>query len=342
MAVSAVYKFVTRCVCEAENLFGRPLRADDGVEQYLDQLRDPRGASLARDELLVTRVLQGETVAGQELLCRRLDGRELPVLVSAASVRNEPAGIVGAVVVYKDISALKELERLRNEWTSIIAHDLRQPVQVIALQANMLAKDVTDLAQKAKMGRILSAVDQLTRMIADLLDVSRIDVRELPLRLETVDIMALARDVVERMGEEPAGLPIRVEARGEVPPIEADALRLGEVFCNLLSNAVKYGYPGTAIDVEIEAREGEVVVSVTNQGDGIPPEEIPKLFERFRRTERAVRGIARGVGLGLYIAKGLVEAHGGRMWAESVPGRRTTFRFTLPAQRAAQGRGETG
>jgi PAS domain S-box-containing protein len=219
---------------QAENLFGRPLRSEDGIEQYIDQVRDPSGAPLARGELLVIRALQGETATGQEHLCRQTDGRDLPVLVSAAPVRDEHGQISGAVVVYKDISALKELERLRTEWTSIVAHDLRQPVQAIAVQAGSLAKRAADPELKAKADRILSAVNQLTRMISDLLDTSRIEVRKLPLSLETVDVVALAGDVVARREEELAGRPVRVQVKSEVPPIQADALRLGEALCNLI------------------------------------------------------------------------------------------------------------
>lgn len=314
---------------EAERIFGRPLSPEGGIEQYLGQLRDTRGARITREQMLVDRALRGEAVSGEERYVR-VGAREVPLLVSAAPLRDERGRVLGAVVAFKDISALKDLERLRDEWTSIIAHDLRQPVNVITLQAGMLAKEVADPALKARVDHIRAAAGRLTRMITDLLDASRIDAHQLPLRVETVDVVALVRDVVDRMGD--LTDRVRVEVRGEVPAIQADALRLEEILVNLLSNAGKYGYPGTGIEVAIEAKAEGVVVSVTNQGEGISPEEMATLFKRFRRTGRAMKGEPLGVGLGLYIAKGLVEAHGGRIWAESVPGRATTFSFNLPVR----------
>ncbi|MBI4493372.1 MAG: sensor histidine kinase, partial [Chloroflexi bacterium] len=106
---------------------------------------------------------------------------------------------------------------------------------------------------------------------------------------------------------------------------------------NLLSNAAKYGSPSTEIRVEVARRKAEVEVAVANQGPGIPPEDLPHLFTRFYRARQARAERAAGLGLGLYISKGLVEAHGGRLWAESTPGQTTTFRFTLPASRVASG-----
>jgi signal transduction histidine kinase len=123
---------------------------------------------------------------------------------------------------------------------------------------------------------------------------------------------------------------VRVELRGEVPPLEADPARLEQVLVNLLSNAAKYSFPETEILVEVEPREREVMVSVTNLGQGIPPEEQEAIFTRFRRARAATEAGVPGLGLGLYITKGLVEAHGGRIWVESEVGKSTTFRFTLP------------
>lgn len=161
---------------------------------------------------------------------------------------------------------------------------------------------------------------------------SLIDARRLPLRAEAVDVVTLSRHVVERTAAELSGRG-RMEVSGAIPPVHADPFRFEEILVNLLSNAGKYSFPGTPIDVGIAARAGEVVVSVVNRGEGVSAEEMSRLFERFQRLERARRGEARGIGLGLYIATGLVEAHGGHIWAESVPGQTTTFSFSLPTHR---------
>ncbi|APR82568.1 Osmosensitive K+ channel histidine kinase KdpD [Minicystis rosea] len=319
---------------EAERLFGRQLVSEGGLEQYVEQVCDARGMPIPDAEKLVTRALHGEAVSGEERSLRVASGT-VPVLVSAAPLRDERGRVAGAVVAFKDVSALKELERLRDEWMSIIAHDLRQPVNTIALQAGLLASELNDPAQKVRIEHIRSAANRLSHMITDLLDASRLDAHQLPLRLETVDVVKLVRDVVERMGGALAER-VHVEVRGEVPQSRVDALRFEEILINLLSNAEKYAYPGTGIELGIAVEAGGIVVSVTNQGDGISPEEMPELFKRFQRTNQAKRGKASGVGLGLYIARGLVEAHGGRIWAESVPGGRTTFSFTLPTWSAKE------
>jgi len=114
----------------------------------------------------------------------------------------------------------------------------------------------------------------------------------------------------------------------------ADPGRVEQVIANLLSNAYKYGAPGTEIRIDVEGREDEVEVTVTNRGRGIPPEELPRLFQRFARSKRSQAAGVAGIGLGLYICKGLVEAQRGRIWVESTPGETTTFHFTLPTRAA--------
>lgn len=181
------------------------------------------------------------------------------------------------------------------------------------------------------LGVISNATHRMERMIVDLLDVSRIEARTLSLMKSIVDLPSLVRDIVAHSEEQTKGHPVHVEVRGDVPRVEADPDRIEQVLGNLLSNAAKYSYPDTEITVEVEPRPGEVMVSITNLGPGVLPEDRDKLFTRFHRTRQAQEEKVPGLGLGLYIAKGLVEAHGGRIWVESKPGRYATFRFTLPA-----------
>jgi signal transduction histidine kinase len=167
-------------------------------------------------------------------------------------------------------------------------------------------------------------------MIADLRDLSQIDLRRLTLRRKPVDLPALVRDIVERSAELTKDHAVSVHIRGEIPTLELDPDRIEQVVVNLLSNAAKYSDAGCPIEVQITVAESDVEVAMTNRGPGIPPGELPAIFTRFYRAERDQGGGVPGLGLGLYIAKGLVEAHGGRIWAESLPGETTTFRFTLP------------
>jgi PAS domain S-box-containing protein len=294
------------------------------------EVRTPDGSPVSSDDYLVTRALtDGEVTTDQELQVRLKDGRIVPILRSAAPVRDAQGRITGAVAVVRNITALKELERLREEWASIIAHDLRQPVAAIALTAESLLalrKEKLSDHERRSVERIRSASQRLGRMIEDLLDFSRIEADRLSLRPRDVDFCVIVDAVVESHRETKA---IRLVGEQD-QRILVDPDRIHQVLDNLISNAVKYGRPGGEIRIEWLDRGERLEVVVTNQGAGIPAEELPQLFSRFGRTRIARARGTPGVGLGLYIARGLVEAHGGRIWAESVLGESTSFHFTLP------------
>ncbi|WP_437965171.1 PAS domain S-box protein [Sorangium sp. So ce260] len=300
--------------------------------QYVARLRHPDGTPVPLDELPSSRAMRGETIPGEELVVARADGSSRTFLVAAAPLRDSAGKITGAIVAGEDISPLKELARMREEWTSIIAHDLRQPITTIVLKASLLAKQPQS-SDKAR--HILASATQLNRMISDLLDVSRLESHRLDLRPVEVDLPALIRATVERTADATRGHRVDVEVSDGVPPLIADPGRLEQVLTNLLSNAAKYGAPETPIRIAVERRGGEVLVAVENEGKGIAPEELPRLFARYHRTREAKAGGAAGLGLGLYIVRGLIEAHGGRVWAESAPGK-TSFRFTLPLPQRAR------
>ncbi|MFZ5470012.1 MAG: ATP-binding protein [Myxococcota bacterium] len=305
------------------DVFGNPVLFD----VYL-----PSGAPEVINELPLVRALRGETVRGVELLLRTKDGTLVPILASASPLQEGEAP-AGAVAVFQDISTIKALERMREEWTSVVAHDLRQPIQIIALAARMVERAHPGGmgAEESKfLARIQHSVQRLTRMIDDLLDVSRIEAHRLKIEREWMDLVSLAREAAER--SEAPDRPVRVEVEGDVPWVVADSGRLEQVLGNLLSNAIKYGAPRTEVVVGLRARGDEVEVAVTNKGKALSDETIQRLFTRFHRGawERKT-----GLGLGLYICKGLVEAHGGRIWAESTP-EETTFHFTLPIEPRAK------
>jgi signal transduction histidine kinase len=270
-------------------------------------------------------------VKGVELsLYRRMD-RVVPMLVSASPLRDRALRTVGAVCVLQDVTGLKQLERLRGEWTAVVAHDLRQPLSTISMAAALLAQKplVTADPRAAKsIERIRCATAQLVAMIGDLLDTSRLEAQQLTLRRELRDVPCLVRDIVDAMAEGLEGHRVVVNVHGEPPSASVDPARIEQVLANLLSNAAKYGEPGSDIAVDIAERVDAVEIAVTNRGAGLGPEEQARLFTRFYRARP--EGAERGLGLGLYITKGLVEAHGGRIWVESVPGATTSFHFTLP------------
>jgi PAS domain S-box-containing protein len=300
------------------------------------------GSPFPPDALPSSRALRGEVVLGEEVRIEAADGRSRVALVNAAPVRDARGGVAGAVVAMQDISRVKELERMREEFISIIAHDLRTPIGVIQNYAHMLQRHTergdratqgdgpgTDGAEVTAVEGIAVSARRLATMVADLLDASRMETHRLALVRETLDLPRLLGALVERIAPLLGDHPVVLEAPGAPREIPADAGRIEQVVTNLLTNAAKFSPAGAEIAVTVEAREEEVLVSVADRGPGIPAAERAAIFDRFYRAP-STTGDREGFGIGLYIARGLVQAHGGRMWADARPGGGTTVCFTLP------------
>lgn len=230
----------------------------------------------------------------------------------------------------------KEVEHLRDEFISLVAHDLRTPLGTIesgVVLLDRLGREEHGTEREARILRAIRAsLAAMNKMVSDLLDASRIQSRRLALSPERIDLTPLLLRLVEWAPPEAMrGHTVRLVPPGPLPPVTADPVRVEQVLANLLSNAGKYSPPGTEIVLEARVDAAEIAVSVTNAGEGIPARDLPLVFARNYRTRAARAGRAQGLGLGLYIAKGLVEAQGGRIWATSEPGARTTFAFTLPS-----------
>jgi len=316
----------------AVQMFGRPIDAERGSEQYRHQVHHADGRPVGVEELPSHRALRGQTIeAGEELLLRRPDGRDVPILVSAAPVFDDEGRVAGAVVAFDDISTMKNVERLREEWTSIVAHDLRQPLNVIATHAALLGRRRTEDEQVTKATSTIAAnAKRLDRMIHDLLDLSRLEAAKLRIERRPIDVEKQVRAAADRAATVAEGHRVLVGVHGALPAVSADPDRLDQILDNLLSNALRYGDPDADVTIDVEGAPNQVDIAVTNRGGGISAEVLPHLFERFRRDASHVSQ-RESIGLGLYIARGLVEAHGGHIEVTSTPGKTTTFRFTLPA-----------
>ena len=310
-----------------ENPAARVYRAVEGAPQPYD-VRWPSGEPVPVPELPLARAFAtGETVTGVELEVQTGSGDRIPILASAAPIRHGEER-VGAVTVFRDVRVLKDLEQLRREWTSVVAHDLRQPLNAMRLTAELLMRTGSPDQVARSARRCQREVLRLDAMIGDLLDASLVESRRIVLQRRPIS----PRELVEAaLARAPDVAPrCRIEVDDAAPPLFADEARLLQVLGNLLSNAVKYGEAGTPIKVTV-TRDGDAArITVTNHGAGIPPEELPGLFNRFVRTSAARHGPVEGIGLGLYICHGLVESHGGRIWAESTPGATTSFHLTIP------------
>ncbi len=324
---------------ELYRIFGQ-----DPMQPRRVPLIDPDSHILTDDSRARLRAAVDKTIAdgsGYEidLEFTRPDGDVRWISARGEPVRDETGRIVAINGTAADITRLKDLQRLRDEWTSVIAHDLRQPIGTILMASGILpdladgemSKDAREMVQ-----RVHTASLTLKRMVDDLLDMSLLEANRLKLERKWQDPTPLVRQTVGQLAHLPGIERVHVVSDAGTQKIFVDAMRLEQALANLISNAIKYGDPRTDVIVRVAQREHEVEITVTNRGPGIPPEELPRLFDRFMRSKTARGSGVRGLGLGLYIAKGIVEAHGGRIWAQSTPGAETTFHVSLPASAEAR------
>jgi len=295
---------------------------------------DGREVSL-RDFTLAELLSAGETVRAEEIVLRAPRGRSVTVLLNATPIHSEDGELASFVVTLQDLTPLEEQERLRTEFLAMVSHELRTPLAAVKGSVDTLLEAAGKLhpAETAQFLRIIrDQADQMRHLIGDLLDVARIETGALAVNPEPVDLHALVEEAVGRFQAGDDRNPLEVELAEELPLVLADKLRMVQVLGNLLSNAAGYSPEGSPIVIRA-AREGvQVAVAVVDQGRGIPAELLPELFRKFSRGYEAGAGSGvDGSGLGLAICKGIVEAHGGRIRAESDgPGLGARFTFTLP------------
>jgi PAS domain S-box-containing protein len=265
------------------------------------------------------------------------DGRAFYVQSRYAPQRG-PGGIfLGAIANVRDITAQRREVELQNTFISVISHELKTPVSIIKGYASTLARqDATFSQETLREGLtvIEEEADRLARQIQDLLDVSRVAAGGVRLDRSDFSLGILAADVVRGFAAQTAGrFEFELRIPDELPPVHADYERLRQVLSNLVSNAVKYSPDGGTIRIGARA-EGDVAIAyVSDHGIGIAPEEHEQIFQRFYRVDNRLRREAQGSGLGLYLARAVIEAHGGKIWVESQLGRGARFLFTLPLGR---------
>ena len=265
------------------------------------------------------------TAAARQVAAGDLEQR---VAVRSTDELGELAGAFNALT-----AALAHHEMLRRQMVADIAHELRTPLAVIQANLEALVDGVRPLSTAA-VADIHQDTQLLGRLIADLRDLSLAEAGQLPLRREVTDLGSLARSSVERFAPHAAakGVRLAVEVETTPPPVDVDPDRIAQVLGNLLDNALRHTPAGGAVSVRVEqGKEARVVqVTVRDTGRGIAPEHLSNVFERFYRADGARSRRSGGSGIGLAVVKQLVEAHGGRVWVESVPGQGARFRFVLP------------
>ncbi len=330
---------VIRINCPAQQLLRyAPEDFDRSPAERWTQLRiaDTDGRTLPPEETPMARALRGETVQGELLRIEPRPGEYRWVSASASPIVGPGHRPAGAVFSFPDVTAVRELEAHQEDLLRTVSHDLRSPLAAMRLQAQRLRRNLEKIETPdgtlRGLDSIVRAADRMGRMIEDLVDSERLSAGKVALASRPVD---LRERVCELVGGSAAGIdPARLdlELPAELPAVFGDPARIDRILTNLLTNAFKYSPETSRVRVGAAARNGAVELWVADRGQGIAPEDQAKLFTRYFRARNAR---ADGLGLGLYITRMLVEAHGGRISLESRPGEGTTFRFTLPV--AARG-----
>ena len=323
---------------EARRIVSDLCAPDGTAEQLLEVLtfRRADGREVSLVEFPLAQGLRtGETVRAEEIVLQSPDGRSVTTLVNATPIFLEEGEVESVVVTIQDMTPMEELERLRAEFLGMVSHELRTPLASIKGSAATLTEAASDLdpAEMLQFYRIIGEqADYMRDLIGDLLDVARIETGELSVAPVPADVASLVDEARSRFQSGGGRNNLRIDLSPDLPLVMADGRRVVQVLSNLLSNAARHSHEASAIGVSA-VREGyHVAVSITDEGRGIAAERLPHLFRKFSRLEGEDRrrDIA-GSGLGLAICKGIVEAHGGRIWAESDGlGLGARFTFTIP------------
>jgi signal transduction histidine kinase len=255
----------------------------------------------------------------------------LPVGITYAPLLAADGKLRNIIATVRDITHFRTAEEIKTTFISIVSHELKTPVALIKGYASTLRRDDARWEKHViqdSLAVIEEEADHLTRMIEDLLDASRFQVGGLSLNPTDVSLPALARRLAERLQTQSKSHTLVVDFPKGFPVILADESRIQQVLSNLISNAIKYS-PGGEIRITGEIRPEQVIVMVSDQGPGIDPRDLPHIFDRFYRADKAVRH-TKGAGLGLYLARTIVEAHGGRIWIDAQPDQGARICFSLP------------
>ena len=266
-------------------------------------------------------------------------GHTVPVELTYAVIKEEDGAPLGGVISARDIRARKEAEELQSTFLSVISHELQTPIAIIKGYADLLSEPGKPLppdTMRQKMSTIGAEADRLSKMVENLLYASRIQAGGLKLNREPVALALLAQRVALRLGSLSSSHTVTAHLPADLPPVLADYERLEEVLVNLVENAIKYSPRGGRVEIAARTTSDEVIVSVTDEGIGVAEKDRERLFERFSRLDSRLVRQMKGTGLGLFICKSIVEAHGGRIWADPAPGGGSRFSFSLPREQRAQ------
>ncbi len=306
---------------------------------YLDVLQpqDRQGHLLEPDESPILQAFIRKGNVGRDMVIAARDGQLFDVAVTASCVLSSRGEPVSGILTVRDITREREQEEQRSTFISVISHELQTPIAIIKGYASTLARTDAELSPdmlRTRLQAIEEEADRLNKLVGNLLYASRIQAGGLQMEVMPLDLANLVEKVVHRFRVRSPGVTFRLDVPPNLPTVMADRDRIEEVLQNLLDNAIKYSPKRRVITVSCHATGDEVIVSVSDMGMGISLRDQEAIFDRFSRagTFHSVPG----AGLGLYICRAIVEAHGGRIWVQSELHQGSTFSFSLPRVEKAQ------
>jgi two-component system phosphate regulon sensor histidine kinase PhoR len=319
---------------------GKIRLVNQAMEGLFKFTSDVRGQTIMEafrlDDLqkLVNRTLKEGQVLEAELELPGLDNRCLQV--NAVRLLNREGRAQGMILVCHDLTRLKQLENTRREFVANVSHELRTPLSMIKGYVETLMDGAKD--DPAVSARFLQTIDKhadrLTYLIEDLLTISKLESGQVVMNLQPVELSPVVQRVLDDLQSRASEKKVNIsnQVPGELV-VHADADRLQQVLFNLVDNAIKYGKTGGSVIISAKLADAKhVELGVKDDGPGIPPDAIDRIFERFYRVDKARSREQGGTGLGLAIVKHIIQSHGGEVWAESELGNGTTFYFTLPPE----------
>lgn len=313
-------------------------------------IRDLNGEPMPLEKLPMLRALAGEVFHDYRVLIRGASGQNSVMSFSGAPTRSHSGEIEGAVVIFRDITANQKLERAKDDFLAVAAHELRSPLASVRSYADMLLSrkwqnSESDPRDVRGLTILSQQVTHMLRMVDNLLDVSKLDAGRIELQIQPVNLVLLANQVLDQRRPEAGSRELILESEQPEILVSCDPLRIRQVLTNLVGNAIKYSPSESSIKVSLRIVERgtarnetgplgsappryEVLVSVSNTGTFITPEQQANLFQRYYRAGNRRR--SEGLGLGLYLSREFILMHQGEIWVESTEGIGTTFSFTLP------------
>ncbi len=325
---------IERCNIAFEKMLGRPRNEIQGKThaEIIHWAHKPEGPTLEEAEENGWPLTPNAFLYVEGDLARP-EPPDLPIGITYAPLLADNGTLQNIIATVRDITKFRNAEEIKNTFVSVVSHELKTPIALIKGYVSTLRREDAKWDKnivRDSLKVIEEEADHLAAMIEDLLDATRLQAGGLTTSLADISLPALAGRLAERFRTQSKQHTIIVDFPDRFPVILADERRISQVLSNLLSNAIKYASDGE-IRIQGEVRPGQVIVCVSDQGPGIDPGDIPFVFDRFYRSSKAVRN-TKGAGLGLYLAKSIIEAHGGRIWVDPKPGSGARICFSLPRQ----------